>query len=562
VPWRVATGVSGCDGFAVVKKDSGKLVACHKDRAGAEAQVRALYANEAQTASAVGALARELLEDGGSLVARGELLQGPRGRMMSRTELGVRLDEAEGRAQSPIRGPFDPAKHPRHPKGVREGGRFMVKTNAEGRYEVVAPNGKKVAETTEPEAADKLAADANEAETRVPIGVGTSQDIPNAWAVEQGYADWVDKPERSTGFSYRVQPVTPGSIRWKPGVNPEVVLTHYLSGTKPENFEPGTVGWEQWMYGRQEPAETPLMPGVWSRPYENASDRRARLQARRDRVVKRPGTRAARDEMVRRLTAALAAAGFLVEGDEPDEALVASIREQLSLYEDALVASVTVPTAIPGAWFARPEPDRPTPWTVLATGEAFGHLALWDSCHIGDPGGPGVCVAPPRSGMDYGLFHLGEIETAEGDLVAVGKVTLDTGHASLQASRNAAAAHYDNTGTVGAAVRARDGRFGIWMSGGVWPGLTQEKVAALRAAGVSGDWRRFRNQLELVAALAVNVPGFPIPRVAALVAPELDGDDRLALVAAGVILEPVPMSDLEIDARLEALALLAGVADL
>ena len=63
------------------------------------------------------------------------------------------------------------------------------------------------------------------------------------------------------------------------------------------------------------------------------------------------------------------------------------------------------------------------------------------------------------------------------------------------------------------------------------------------------------------AALAVNVPGFPIPRVAALVAPELEGDERMALVAAGLRrpLVPEPMSEAEIAARMDGLALLAGI---
>jgi hypothetical protein len=55
-------------------------------------------------------------------------------------------------------------------------------------------------------------------------------------------------------------------------------------------------------------------------------------------------------------------------------------------------------------------------------------------------------------------------------------------------------------------------------------------VHELRASGkVSGDWRRIGGQLRLVGLLAVNVPGFPIPRPQARVA----SGAPLALLAAG-----------------------------
>src|SRR5690606_20925265 len=54
---------------------------------------------------------------------------------------------------------------------------------------------------------------------------------------------------------------------------------------------------------------------------------------------------------------------------------------------------------------------------------------------------------------------------------------------------------------------------------------------SLEVAALSGDWRRFEpgGPLRLVAALGVNVPGFPIPDVAAVTA----GGECTALVAAG-----------------------------
>jgi len=159
---------------------------------------------------------------------------------------------------------------------------------------------------------------------------------------------------------------------------------------------------------------------------------------------------------------------------------------------------------------------------------------------------PQGCVTPPR-GATYAYFHTGEVLTAAGEPVAVGHLTFGTGHADMAASGAAAAAHYDNTATVAADVRAGEDRHGIWVAGALRPTLTDEQVREFRAAPLSGDWRRIGGRLELVAALAVNTPGFPVPRtrarvlvasgheqtiVAALPIPQPEGDDeRLAVKA-------------------------------
>jgi hypothetical protein len=120
-------------------------------------------------------------------------------------------------------------------------------------------------------------------------------------------------------------------------------------------------------------------------------------------------------------------------------------------------------------------------------------------------------VRAPRSKTGYQFFHLGEIETAEGDYVGIGKLTYDTDHAPLTAGLQAASRHYDNTGSVGAFVRATDGRFGPWLSGVVRSDLPPEGLRDLRANPPSGDWRALNGNLELIASLSVPVPGFPIP---------------------------------------------------
>jgi hypothetical protein len=188
-------------------------------------------------------------------------------------------------------------------------------------------------------------------------------------------------------------------------------------------------------------------------------------------------------------------------------------KQMAALYakEDSMTAAAA-PLTPPRAWFERPEADQPTPLTFTAAGEVFGHLALWESCHTGFQGGAfSECVRAPRSPSGYQAFHLGGLETDDGTL-PVGKLTYGTGHAPLAAGLQAASSHYDDTGSVGAFVRATDGRHGIWLAGAVRSDLSPEGLRDMRANPPSGDWRALNNQLELVAALAVVVPGFPVPR--------------------------------------------------
>ncbi len=182
--------------------------------------------------------------------------------------------------------------------------------------------------------------------------------------------------------------------------------------------------------------------------------------------------------------------------------------------------------------FSDPHLDGPTALTVTADGRVFGHLAQWGTCHIGFGQ---QCVQPPTSAQGYRFFHQGVVDTDAGPL-PVGKITLGTGHAPVDGRTDAvaAAAHYDNTGTVVATVRAGEDAHGIWLAGRLVPGLDDSKVDELRRSGVSGDWRGIDNHHELVAALAVNVPGFPVPRTEQLVASGGFG----ALVAAGIVLRP------------------------
>lgn len=188
------------------------------------------------------------------------------------------------------------------------------------------------------------------------------------------------------------------------------------------------------------------------------------------------------------------------------------------------------PLKPPAAWFDLPEAETPTPLTFEKSGKVYGHIALWGSCHRGFLNGAlQECVQAPMSASGYQEFHLAPLETQEGTDVRVGKITYATGHAPLTANLSAAARHYDDTGSVGAFVRARDGALGIWVSGAVRSDLSPEGFRDLRANPPSGDWRTPQNRrgLEMVATLAVPVPGLPVMPQLALAA-SANGENEVA----------------------------------
>jgi hypothetical protein len=116
----------------------------------------------------------------------------------------------------------------------------------------------------------------------------------------------------------------------------------------------------------------------------------------------------------------------------------------------------------------------------------------------------------------------------------VGHITIGGGHADPGLGMQAALEHYDSTSAVVADVMVGEDAHGIWFSGWLRPGVSDEMVYALQASALSGDWRSLTGlpeDLELIAALAVNVPGFGIPRTQ--IAASSKG--QVALVAAGIV---------------------------
>lgn len=192
------------------------------------------------------------------------------------------------------------------------------------------------------------------------------------------------------------------------------------------------------------------------------------------------------------------------------------------------VLVAALPPEVKLGWFQDPQLDGPTRMTIDGN-RIYGHLATWGECHTGFAN---VCRTPPK-GTDYRYFHTGTLEV-EGEKIEVGKITMDTGHAPLTFSATEARqAHYDNTGTCAADVCVGEDEFGIWVAGAVREGVDAQ---VLMASPLSGDWRKIGGHMELLAALAVNTPGFAPPR---LQASTFNGE-QVALVAAGIVQDEEP----------------------
>lgn len=197
--------------------------------------------------------------------------------------------------------------------------------------------------------------------------------------------------------------------------------------------------------------------------------------------------------------------------------------DTLDSIESVTAAGVLYPKA---GWFTDPKLTKATPLTITDDGRVFGHLAPWRLCHLAVGN---RCQMAPKSATGYSYFHVGSVKTDDGSLIPTGKITLGTGHADASYGVRPATEHYDNTGACVAVVRAGEDAHGIWVAGSLVADVSENRLAELRRSPLSGDWRRVNGNLELVAALAVNDPGFPIAHD--------DADGAYSLVAAGVFVD-------------------------
>jgi len=213
---------------------------------------------------------------------------------------------------------------------------------------------------------------------------------------------------------------------------------------------------------------------------------------------------------------------------------------------DTMVALMAgaAPAAPPKAWFDDPKLTGPTALHISDDGRVFGHVAVWDTCHVGIGDS---CVKPPKSLTSYAYFHTGEVVTDDGGRVPVGRLTYGGGHAAPNLGFRAAAEHYDRTSNMGALVRAGEDQFGIWVSGAVVPEADEKALRVMRSTPLSGDWRRVGGNLEMVAALHVNTAGFPIPRMltaSGITTGLVEEEEVMSLTAAGCLPRVVDEDDM------------------
>ncbi|QHB37747.1 portal protein [Mycobacterium phage Imvubu] len=187
---------------------------------------------------------------------------------------------------------------------------------------------------------------------------------------------------------------------------------------------------------------------------------------------------------------------FNPERESRDAAIVASAADEFR------------PRVYPAGMFADPGLTEPTEIHMREDGRIVGHLACFGACHRSIQS---ACVMAPRSPSQYSQFLTSpSVALDNGSRQRVGRLTVGTGHAPDTASAAVAMAHYDNTGACFALVNVGEDSHGIWVSGVAAPWATAEQIEMGLAAPLSGDWRDFGQGLDLIAALAVNTPGFAV----------------------------------------------------
>lgn len=187
----------------------------------------------------------------------------------------------------------------------------------------------------------------------------------------------------------------------------------------------------------------------------------------------------------------------------------------------ALVAAATVvEDRYDPAMFQDPELGEPVPIHLTVDGRVVGYLATWDAQYRGRD------IHPYRSASGYAEFHQSSVLLESGERLRVGRLTVGGGHARAGCGVRAATEHYDNVGTAWAFVRAGEDAIGIWVSGVVNAAADEAMVKQALGTPHSGHWEPVGGHPELIAACAVNVPGF------AVMSRARDRDGGLAMVAS------------------------------
>lgn len=213
---------------------------------------------------------------------------------------------------------------------------------------------------------------------------------------------------------------------------------------------------------------------------------------------------------------------WAVDGVEDVEAVTAS-----SEWVPVAFNVVSERPKIDAGKFTDPALTGPTPLYVDEGERIIGHIAAWDAKHLSQGG-----IKPPRSRTNYAYFANKHVLTTDGQ-VSTGVLTIGGEHAPHSVGWMAAIDHYANTCAAWGDVAIGEDEFGIWVSGIVRPGTSDEVLHAARGSVPSGDWRRIGANLELIASLNVNTGGFPIARAFGH-----DENFALALFGAGALARP------------------------
>lgn len=585
MPWHKVKDHSGCTSakpWAVADKD-GKVMGCHENEEKANAQLAALYASEDNmTAAAFTAMQRKrfaksgvAMEDGsfpvrnkGDLhnavmsIGRAKDPEAAKRHVIERAKaLGLEKDlpedwEAGEKPDSDdvTAAAWDESKHPRHERGAKGGGQFRRSDLSSAR--VAAQAGQDWLDEIDDgnqdpakvQAAQRLA----NTEAEKPIDAQAGMEVLEEVAAhkEAVAAEWGDPVDpdvakiKGMGEEIKTMETPPELEEYTPTDDERDSIAYHNENRR----KPGQPRPKSEAFAKAVPLSTdePTRPGQVVKP-KRITGEGADLTVTADNGVSvsyddASGEYVARDANGKKLRRRLIGDEITAQQELINEREKRGIKGRTwKVVDPNLTASAAgmAPLAPPAEWFDDPSFSNLTPLEVTADGQVRGHLASWDSCHIGDPRGPGVCVSPPSSKTDYGFFHLGAVLAADGRKVPVGQITLDTGHAPLGMNARTAAAHYDHTGTAVADVRAGEDRFGIWVAGALRPHVSAEKARSLTAAKLSGDWRGIQGNLEMVGVLAVNVPGFPVPRPEVRLVASGEPEARAALVAAGILEDDV-----------------------
>lgn len=208
--------------------------------------------------------------------------------------------------------------------------------------------------------------------------------------------------------------------------------------------------------------------------------------------------------------------------------------EPIEMDEDVIIMAsghtITIPDVPPAEWFVEPtDVEMAGALTVTDEGRVYGLLAPAGVGHVGRADR----IHAPMGNVDYSRFMRTETVTEGGGRVPTGNLTMNCGHGDPNARASAVVEHYDNSCSLVASVSIGECAEGVWVAGALLPGVTADQVRRMMSLSLSGHWLPTTDGYELLGALLVPVPGYPMARRRASVTVR---DGRLVASAVPVIM--------------------------